>query len=187
MLTTLRGALMTFGRTHKLILPFMVAGVLIAATHAWAGGFLAGLFDVWGWRYSYVGDAAEQMHWSQPPPPICGNATNAILRWNHVMLDANAIDHTPPEPGDPRMFGEQLGPARTSLAFAIVQIAVFEAVNAIAGGYQSYTGLDAAPAETSMDVAVAQAAHDALVAMFPSQRDRFDELLAEDLSVAPAD
>jgi hypothetical protein len=64
---------------------------------------------------------------------------------------------------------------------AIVHIAIFDAVNAIAGGYQSYTGLPAAPDGTSMSAAIAQAAHDTLVALFPSQTTSFDERLADDL------
>src|SRR5207237_3129325 len=153
----------------------------------WAGGFLGGLFEAWGPQYTYVDDAETQLSWTPPSPPIAGDATNSILRWNHVAMDANAIDHTPPPPGDPRVFGEQLGPARTSRAFAIIHIAMFEAVNAIAGGYQSYTGLEPASSDTSVEAAVAQAAHDTLAAMFPSQTMRFDDLLAEDLSAIPDD
>jgi hypothetical protein len=173
----------THNRKCKLIIPMLVGLALTAGTLAWAGGFLGGLFDVWGWRYTYAGDATDQILWSQPPPPICGDTANSVRRWNHVALDANAIDHTPPAPGESRVFGEQLGPTRTSRAFAIIHIAIFEAVNAIAGGFQSYTGLDRAGPDTSMEAAVAQAAHDTLAAMYPSQTPRFDELLAEDLSV----
>jgi len=64
---------------------------------------------------------------------------------------------------------------------AMVHLAVFEAVNAIAGDYQSYTGLPAAPPGTSMDAAIAQAAHDTLAALYPSQRASFDAQLADDL------
>jgi hypothetical protein len=76
-----------------------------------------------------------------------------------------------------------MGPHRTSRAFAIVHIAIFDAVNAIAGGYQSYTGLPAAKGNVSLNAAIAQAAHDALVALYPSQTSSFDELLAEDLDL----
>ncbi len=65
---------------------------------------------------------------------------------------------------------------------AIVHIAMFEAVNAIAGRYQSYAGVEAASHATSMDAAVAQAAHDTLTTLFPSQKASFDRQLAEDLS-----
>ena len=64
---------------------------------------------------------------------------------------------------------------------AIVHIAVFDAVNAISGRYRSYTGLSAAARNTSMEAAIAQAAHDTLSALFPSQRVAFDEQLAHDL------
>src|SRR5204863_4063056 len=39
--------------------------------------------------------------------------------------------------------------------------------------------------DTSMEAAVALAAHDTLVAMFPSQASRFDDLLAADLALIP--
>jgi hypothetical protein len=94
---------------------------------------------------------------------------------------ANALDHTPVGPGEKRVFGEQLGPHRTSRAFAIVHIAIFDAVNAIAGDHKSYTGLPPASKDISLNAAVAQAAHDTLAAVYPSQAPSFDELLAEDL------
>ena len=102
--------------------------------------------------------------------------------WNAIAIDASGLDHTPVAPGENRVFGEQLGPGRSSRAMAIVHIAMFDAVNAIVGGYQSYTGLAPARDGTSMKAAIAQAAHDTLVALFPSQRASFDEQLAEDLS-----
>ena len=109
------------------------------------------------------------------------DATSRLRYWNDIALNASGLDHTPVAPGEDRVFGEQLGPARASRAMAIVHIAIFDAVNAIAGGYQSYTGLRLRPAGTSLDAAIAQAAHDTLVALFPSQRASFDALLAEDL------
>jgi hypothetical protein len=64
---------------------------------------------------------------------------------------------------------------------AIVHIAIFDTINAILGGYQSYTGIDSAPHPVSTVAAVAQAAHDTLVSLFPSQKAAFDQDLAEDL------
>ena len=114
------------------------------------------------------------------PRPERTRREDAVRRWNEILLSANALDHTPVGPGENRVFGEQLGPHRTSRAFAIVHIAIFDAVNAIAGGYKSYTGLPPASRDISMHAAVAQAAHDTLVALYPSQKPSFDELLAED-------
>jgi len=109
-------------------------------------------------------------------------STSWVHHWNHVAIDASGLDHTPVAAGDTRVFGEELGPGRASRAMAIVHIAVFEAVNAIAGGYQSYTNLPRARTGTSMQAAISQAAHDTLVAMYPSQTAAFDDELASDLA-----
>ena len=68
-----------------------------------------------------------------------------LRHWNQIAIDASGLDHTPVAPGEKRVFGEQLGPVRASRAMAIVHIAIFDSVNAIVGGYRSYTGLPAAP------------------------------------------
>jgi hypothetical protein len=106
----------------------------------------------------------------------------AVRRWSDVAIDTSGIDHTPVAAGEPRVFGEQFGPGRSSRAMAIVHIAIFDAINAIAGGYKSYTNLPRVTKPTSMDAAVAQAARDALVALYPSQTASIDALLAEDLA-----
>lgn len=117
-----------------------------------------------------------------PFPPDESESTSWVLRWNRIAIDASGLDHTPVAEGEDRVFGEQLGPTRASRAMAIVHIAMFEAINAIAGGYESYVGLAPAPEEVSKKAAIAQAAHDALIAMFPSQSEAFDAALAEDLA-----
>ena len=101
-------------------------------------------------------------------------------------MAATALDHTPPQPGDPRVFREQFGPGREAKALAIVQIAVFDAVNAATGNrFRSYTGLPAVQRPTGLNVAIAEAAHDTLVALWPAQTAIFDSLLAEDLAEFP--
>jgi hypothetical protein len=106
---------------------------------------------------------------------------DSVRRWNQIAIDASGVDHTPVAPGEIRVYGEQLGPGRAARAMAIVHIAIFDSVNSIAGGYKSYTGIPRAPRFTSLDAAVAQAAHDTLVSLFASQAATFDGLLAEDL------
>jgi hypothetical protein len=106
---------------------------------------------------------------------------DAVRRWNRIAIDASGLDHTPVGGGEARIFGEQFGPGRSSRAMAIVHIAIFDAVIAITGGYQSYTGIAPAPKETSMNAAIAQAAHDTLSALFPSQASAFDIALEQDL------
>src|SRR4029077_18383140 len=108
-------------------------------------------------------------------------ASDVLHRWNRVAMDASGLHHTPAAPRENRVFGEQLGPGRSSRAMAIVHIAIFDAINAILRGYQSYTGIESAPQPVSIRSAVAQAAHDTLVSLYPSQKASFDQELAEDL------
>jgi len=105
-----------------------------------------------------------------------------VHHWNEIAIDASGLDHTPVEPGEQRVFGENLGPGRSSRAMAIVHIAIFDAVNAVTGGYQSFAGLAPARDGTSIRAAIAQAAHDTLVALFPSQQATFDAELDDDLA-----
>src|SRR5437879_5306708 len=108
-------------------------------------------------------------------------ARDPVHHWNQIAIDATGLDHTPVAPGENRTFGEQLGPGRASRAMAIVHIAIFDADNAVLGKYQCYTGIQSAPHPFSTAAAVAQAAHDTLVSLFPSQKASFDQALADDL------
>ena len=151
---------------------------LAAATWAWASGFSRGVTDAWGPFYS----APAQPQAPSPPRLQHGaELTSWVHRWNQIAINASGLDHTPVTPGENRVFGEQFGPTRASRAMAIVHIAIFDAVNAIAGSYQSYTGLPRVRTPTSMEAAIAQAGHDTLAGLFPSQTASFDTDLAEDL------
>ncbi len=105
----------------------------------------------------------------------------SLLRWNAIAINTSGLDHTPVAPGETRVFGEQLGPHRSSRAMAIVHIAIFDAVNAIQRRHRSYSNIPVANPRTSMEAAIAQAAHDTLVALYPSQRQRIDAQLRVDL------
>ena len=149
------------------------------ASAALAQGFRNGVQDALGGLYhenpyAQRADRGKSPHDSTP--------MGMMRHWNEIAVNASGLDHTPVASGEQRVFGEQLGPARASRAMAIVHIAVFDAVNAIAKRYRSYTGLPAAPPETSMEAAIAQASHDTLSVLFPSQKTAFDEDLARDLS-----
>lgn len=104
-----------------------------------------------------------------------------LRNWNRIAIDASGLDHTPVAAGETRVFGEQLGPARASRAMAIVHIAMFDAVNAIVPLYHGYSQFPPGNPGSSLDAAVAQAAHDTLVALFPSQKPAFDRQLAASL------
>lgn len=148
---------------------------LAVNAQAWAGGYPGGLKETFGPQFG------ESPHFSGGEKPRIQSGLDVVRRWNKIAIDASGFDHTPVAPGENRVFGEQFGPCRASRAMAIVHIAIFDAVNAIAGGYHGYTDLPAADPDTSMDAAVAQAAHDTLVVLFPSQQASMDALLAEDL------
>lgn len=112
-----------------------------------------------------------------------------LLRWNQIAIDASGVDHTPTAPDENRVFGEALGPGRSSRALAIVHIAMFDAVTSIDGGYKPYTGIPRVrhPEMVSSRAALAQAAHDTLIAMFPSQNETFAHELQASMSLLPAD
>lgn len=105
-------------------------------------------------------------------------SADAVLDWNAMMLQANAVDHGLAAP-------DQGGPGRTARAFAIVQAAVYDALNAIEGDYTPYLAGVNAPRSASRDAAVAQAAHDTLAALYPQQRTTFDRALQESLVGIP--
>lgn len=127
--------------------------------------------------------AVPYSHRQMPRIPV--DAFDRYLVWHEISLDTTAIDHAPVDPTsgeDPRRFGEQLGPHKSSYAMAIIHIAMFEAINAITRKYESYVGLAPVHPHVSMDRAIAQAAHDTLVALYPFQAERIDALLAEDIA-----
>jgi hypothetical protein len=99
---------------------------------------------------------------------------DAVRRWNQIANDASGLDHATAR--------EQLGPGRASRALAIVQIAVFDAVNAVVGEYEGFTGVRAPSGPMSLEATISQAAHDTLAALFPAQAASFDARLAEDLA-----
>jgi hypothetical protein len=117
-------------------------------------------------------------------PPLQGprQGLDTLHRWNVIAINASGLDHTPVAPGENRVFGEQLGPGRASRAMAIVHIAMFDALDAVVGGFTSYTGTQAAHGPMSVDAAISQAARDTLAALFPSQTTTFDGFLAKDLA-----
>jgi hypothetical protein len=102
-------------------------------------------------------------------------AVDVILEWNDVMLDANAVDHSTGTP-------EQGGPILTGRAFAIVSAAMYDAYNSIEKIGEAYLVTAPNAKKANRDAAVAQAAHDTLVALFPSQASTFDTELTETLA-----
>ena len=141
--------------------------------------------DAWGYLF---GPGIHQQEVKDHHVSAAKNSVSRLVNWNRIAVDSSGIDHTPVAIGENRTFGEQLGPGRSSRAMAIVHMAVFEAVNAIVGDYKSYIGLEEVAHgkdSTSVDAAIAQAAHDTLIALFPSQKPRLDNALNNDLNQIP--
>src|SRR5215469_10911121 len=152
------------------------------STSVWPQGYPRGHGDVLGPRF-------KPGPGQNPTLRRQHEGVDSVRHWNEIAVNASGLDHTPVAAGENRVFGEQYGPTRASRAMAIVHIAVFDAVIAIKGGYRSYTGILPAAKDASMKAAIAQAAHDTLIALFPSQAPNFDTMLAEDLKLvsnAPA-
>jgi hypothetical protein len=96
---------------------------------------------------------------------------DAVTDWNVLMQ--STVTTAPTNP---------LYQARWS---AIVQLAVFEAVNAITGDYEPYLGDIAAPSSASTEAAAIVAAHETLVALRPDSAATLDPLRAADLADIP--
>jgi hypothetical protein len=155
----------------------------ITAPDPVGAGFPGGVSDALGPRYEAQGHGASIL--LRHRAPHGGSVADWVRHWNEIAIDATGLDHTPVAPGEQRVFGEQFGPGRASRAMAIVHIAMFDAMNAIEGDYHGYTGLPPARQDTSPRAAIAQAAHDTLVALFPSQAASMDEALAAALATLP--
>jgi hypothetical protein len=111
--------------------------------------------------------------------------TDMVHEWNVNALAAigNANGATPPGLNQP--------PPLAPLHLAMVQIAVYDAVNAIDRTHEPYLGGLKAPASASKAAAVATAAHDVLVGLVPATlpqvKASLDTLYATSLGKIPAD
>ncbi len=110
---------------------------------------------------------------------------DAVLRWNDIALQAQVIDHTPGA-GVPGA-GEKLnaGPTKAARALAMMHLAMFDAANAIEKQYTSYLVQPLSATGALRSVAIAQAAHDTLIALYPSQSAFFHTALLDDLALVP--
>jgi hypothetical protein len=106
--------------------------------------------------------------------PLLASSSRAdtVTEWNALMVQTVTV--APTNPNYQTRWG------------AITQLAVFEAVNAIEGGYEPYLGgLIVAPPGASPDAAVIAAAHRTLVTMRPASAATLDPLRAEALEAIP--
>ncbi|MDF2967105.1 MAG: hypothetical protein K0Q93_883, partial [Nocardioidaceae bacterium] len=95
-----------------------------------------------------------------------------IVYWNDALLEANARDHTGVEVKKP--FPTR-GPTGSSRAFAMVHLAMRDAVVAVRGTKPTYTGVGYSGPSTdaARDAAVAAAAQCTLSSLWPEHEDYF--------------
>lgn len=105
--------------------------------------------------------------------------SKTLLKWNQITIDASGRDH------QANGAKEQLGPTRAARAVAIVHLAMYDTVSSIKGGYHTYLPHSPAPSEIDLSAAIAKSAHTALSAVFPSQKNIFDNFLNEELQEIP--
>jgi hypothetical protein len=92
---------------------------------------------------------------------------DVVLQWNEIAVAT--VGAQPPFPSTRFM--------------ATVQVAVFEAVNAISGKYEPYLGTISAPKGASTQAAAITAAHGVLRAFFPAAGTTLDQQRAESLAL----
>jgi hypothetical protein len=94
---------------------------------------------------------------------------DVVLQWNAIMVNTVAAQN----------------PFAQARFAAIVQLAVFEAVNACAPRYRPYLGTIDAPAGASPEAAAIAAAHGVLAQYFPASRPALDAARAQSLAAIP--
>lgn len=98
-------------------------------------------------------------------PAQAGPPGDAVLDWNRHALDVLVTNRS----GDTSFTGAGQAPTVAVQHLAMVQLAVYDAVNAVDGGHQPYLGVDLEEdelpvplSEASLSAAVTAAAHDVL-------------------------
>jgi hypothetical protein len=100
------------------------------------------------------------------------SGSDVVLHWNEILMQSlSSNQHAPRVPLARNM--------------ALVHVAMFDAVNAIDRSYESYAADVKASSGASQEAAAAQAAHDTLVALYPSRQAIYDAALAQDLDGIP--
>src|SRR5580700_1977608 len=108
-------------------------------------------------------DAGRQTPGDSAPQPV-----NPVLQWNRILL---VIVRTP---------GAQPATIHPTRSFAIMHAAIYDAVNAIDGTHRPYlVRLRDVSRSASQDAAASSAAHEVLVALYPSFRATLDNQLKQ--------
>ena len=108
-------------------------------------------------------------------PATASQAPDQVIQWNRILL---GILRTP---------GAQPATVHPTRSMAMMHSAVYDAVNAIVKTHADYLVHLKAPRHASVAAAAAQAAHDVLVQLYPSQTSMLDGDLATSLASVSAD
>lgn len=98
-------------------------------------------------------------------------AADAVLTWNEHLAEVVQTD------------GGQMGPTRTSRAYAMMHIAIYDAVNAIDQTHTPFALTQTASPTASIDAAVAAAARAVINELYPDQQATVDQWYADELAL----
>lgn len=94
----------------------------------------------------------------------CATAQNAVTNWNNIAITAARASTAP----------GSATPGGAGIYVAYVELAVYNAVNAIDGGFEPYKYTLTAPAGSSPEAAAIQAAYETLLQLFSDQKSYLD-------------
>src|SRR5262249_1375071 len=106
----------------------------------------------------------------------CTPSVDPILEWNANAIEVNRVSYSGGVTND------EIGPTRSSRALAIAHVAMFDAWHSINKQFTKYLVMAPDANNASDEAAVAQAAHDPLLAMYPSQQTFIDTALSNSLA-----
>jgi hypothetical protein len=107
--------------------------------------------------------------WANTTTIFVSSPEDVILQWNRVLMETILT---------PGQHPATIMPVRS---YAIMHLAMFDAVNSIDGNYTPYLTEVPGTKKASLEAAAAQAAHDILAALYPTRLAIFDAELANSL------
>jgi hypothetical protein len=111
---------------------------------------------------------------SDSPSATSNDAPNQVIQWNKTLLVILRTPHSQPA---------NLHPTRS---YAMMHVAMYDAVDAIDGGHALYrVAIPLISPQASKEAAAANAAHDVLVSLYPSFQSQIDARLQQALAEIP--
>jgi len=126
----------------------------------------------WSLRRAVVTLAVVAAVWAVPATSGA-QQLETVIRWHQVMSTALVVP------------GANPSTVFVTRPLAMTSVAMFDAANTFERRYHAYATFVSPAFGASRDAAVAQAAHDVLVALLPSQRAAFDAALESSLAGLP--